>query len=383
MGNKKRIFFENLDGLRFFSFLVVFLFHANKTIFSNVSTGSFYAVTTRLFHNGGLGVNFFFVLSGFLISYLLIEEKKLRGTIQIGNFYVRRILRIWPLFYACVLIGFFIFPYLKQMMGQSPQESARIGYYLLLVNNFDFMRTWPSVPDALILSVLWSVAVEEQFYLSWPVLMKYCSIKRMPLLMLAIIVLSLVFRSFYLEHTDGDYAVRYFHTLSVIGDMALGGLLAYYSAQSEKFLNKVRQMSPVFIAVLYVLAIAFFLYKSEIFGSNKLLLLSERMIIGLVFGCIILEQNYAERSFFKMKNLTRISKLGNYTYGLYCLHFGAIVIVNAVFQKLPIDRTNVVISLTEFATALLLSIGVSWLSYHLYEHRFLKLKDKFAFITKG
>src|SRR5215210_6286731 len=108
---KNKIFFENLDGLRFFCFLSVFLFHSFHTENPDISSSPVYRLFKHsLFGNGNLGVNFFFVLSGFLITYLLIEEKKLTGKIHIGNFWIRRILRIWPLYFACVLIGFVFFP---------------------------------------------------------------------------------------------------------------------------------------------------------------------------------------------------------------------------------------------------------------------------------
>ncbi|GIV43810.1 MAG: hypothetical protein KatS3mg035_0933 [Bacteroidia bacterium] len=106
----RKIYFENLDGLRFLCFLSVFFFHSFHTDFDYIKTNYIYHFIKRdLFGNGNLGVNFFFVLSGFLITYLLIEEKKLNGKINILKFWIRRILRIWPLFYLCVIIGFFHF----------------------------------------------------------------------------------------------------------------------------------------------------------------------------------------------------------------------------------------------------------------------------------
>src|SRR5205085_9627779 len=115
-----------------------------------------------LFGNGNLGVNFFFVLSGFLITYLLIEEKKLTGKIHIGNFWIRRILRIWPLYFACVFIGFVLFPFAKHMAGGTSAETADPWYYLAFINNFDYIKK--GLPDSPGLGVLWSVAIEEQFY---------------------------------------------------------------------------------------------------------------------------------------------------------------------------------------------------------------------------
>ena len=136
---KKRIYFENLDGLRFLCFLSVFFFHSFYTDSSELKTSSVYHfVKVGIFGNGNIGVNFFFVLSGFLITFLLLEEKKLRGQIKLKNFWLRRILRIWPLFYSCVFFGFVIFPKLKLLLGQIPNETATPFFSLT------FWSTWYS-----------------------------------------------------------------------------------------------------------------------------------------------------------------------------------------------------------------------------------------------
>ena len=210
----------------FFRFFAVFLYHTYLTFYNNIKEVSpqAYGVVEFLFRNGNLGVNFFFVLSGFLITYLLIKEREFKGTIHVQNFYIRRILRIWPLFYLCVFIGFIIFPIIKKMTGGVPNEIANPLYYIFFANNFDFMHSWPVKPDATILSVLWSVAVEEQFYLTWPLILRFVPLRFYKFVFPTIMLLTLVFRSFYTGLDDHDFGVRYFHTFSLIGDMALGGI---------------------------------------------------------------------------------------------------------------------------------------------------------------
>src|SRR6218665_826495 len=99
---KSKLFFPNLDGLRFICFLTVFLYHWNLTCGTRISNETARGVINFFFHNGNVGVNIFFVLSGFLITFLLIKEKTLKNDINLKNFYIRRILRIWPLYYLCV-----------------------------------------------------------------------------------------------------------------------------------------------------------------------------------------------------------------------------------------------------------------------------------------
>jgi len=107
----QQIFFENLDGLRFLCFLAVFFFHSFHTEFQEIKSDEYYTLIKKgIFGNGNLGVNFFFVLSGFLITYLLIKEKEIRHKINIPFFWMRRILRIWPLYFLCVFFWFFHIP---------------------------------------------------------------------------------------------------------------------------------------------------------------------------------------------------------------------------------------------------------------------------------
>lgn len=381
--NKTRIFFPNLDGLRFISFFVVFLYHCYISFFSYLQESSpgVYRVLEFLFQHGNLGVNFFFVLSGFLITYLLIKEKEFTGSIHVGKFYVRRILRIWPLYYLCLIIGFIIFPLLKKMGGEAATETASGLHYVFLAANFDLMHTWPVKPDAINLTVLWSVAIEEQFYLTWPLILLIFPLKRYKFIFILIMLFSLIYRSFFTGNSDADYAVRYFHTFSVIGDMALGALLAYSCSFPNKFKLFITNLGKIPIALIYIGTLLVTLLKDYIFPPG-IPVIFERLVIGFFFGLIILEQNFSVNSLFKMGNSKLMSRLGIYTYGLYCLHLLGMYLAVKLVTMLKWNEQSVAVAFFSCAIALLISIGVSLASFHLFEKWFLKLKDRFAFIVK-
>lgn len=377
MTTKRSVFFPNLDGLRFFSFLSVFLYHSWHTSHAELRDHPVRVFLKReLFGNGELGVNFFFVLSGFLITYLLLEEERARGYFSIGNFYLRRILRIWPLFYACVGFGFVVFPLFKRLFGQEPAETARPIYYLFFLNNFDLIAS--GLPDASILGVLWSVAVEEQFYLAWPILLRLVPARRRTLLFAGLVVLSLGFRAVWLDHP----AMLAHHTLSCIGDMAVGGWGAQQAATSAEFRERLRRMSRPLIAAIYALAGLLYFGRDELVELGLPVLL-ERLMIAVACLLVILEQNYAERSLLKLSRLRRISRLGNYTYGLYCLHFVGILIAITVTTRLGINRQLWQLLLIDGALSLALTTGLAWSSYHMFEKHFLRLKDRFAYVVRG
>ncbi len=375
MKTSKVIYFENLDGLRFLCFLSVFLFHSFHSDFEYITNDKIYHfIKQDIFGNGYLGVNFFFVLSGFLITFLLIDEKKKNGKINLKKFWIRRLLRIWPLFYACVFFGFYGFPILKSFFGQTPNETASIGYYLTFTNNFDFINK--GLPDASVLGVLWSVAIEEQFYLIWPVVLSVFPIKRFWIAFTSIIVISLVFRAVY-----NSYNAHEFHTLSCIGDMAIGSFAAWLVSEKKTFKKYIIELSRFKIAFIYLLFTSIYFFRDELLYSESIIRVFERPMIACVIALIIIEQCYSENSFFKLSNFKTISKLGLITYGLYCLHFIGILITTTVTKKLSINTQLWQTLVLDTTIALALTIIIAQLSYRVYERPFLKLKSKFAYKT--
>jgi peptidoglycan/LPS O-acetylase OafA/YrhL len=372
---KARIFFPNLDGLRFLSFLLVFFSHSFAADNAAIKQMTWYKIVkVRMFSDGDIGVSFFFVLSGFLITYLLIKEKEFTGSIHIKSFYIRRALRIWPLYYFAVLFGFLVFPMLKTFFGQVPNETANPILCSLFLNNFD--RIYNGAPDASVLAVLWSVAIEEQFYLIWPLLLFATPEKYYKHVILAVIAVSSLYRFIFYKPLFMEN-----HTLSVIVDMAIGGLGAYFCITSKKFLHWIENMPRWVIAIPYLLAIVYIGFRYQIFASPEMARM-KRVIMASTFIFIILEQNFAKHSFFKIGNFKIITWLGKYTYGLYCLHGIAILVSVTLLRKFSLNEYSWQIWFLELPISLGLSIIISWLSFTYFESWFLKLKNKFAFITK-
>ncbi|HXS55352.1 MAG TPA: acyltransferase [Hanamia sp.] len=373
---KKRIYFENLDGLRFLCFLSVFLFHGFNTESPEIKeNGVFHFFRWDLLANGNLGVNFFFVLSGFLITFLLIEEKKLNGQISLKKFWIRRILRIWPLYYLCVFFGFLIFPWLKHLFGETPNETANPWYYLTFTNNFDLIHK--GLPDASSLAVLWSVAIEEQFYLVWPIILFIFPVKKLWIPFVIIISTSLIFRAVHDNATLNEH-----HTLSCIGDMAIGAAGAWLIGVSARFKKYIENFSKVQIILIYVIFILAYLFRDEILFSTFALRIFERMFIAILIILIILEQCFSKKSLFKMSSFKRISMFGVISYGLYCLHPICILVANTLAKKLSLNIHLWQLALVEVPLALILTIIASKLSFKYFETPFLKIKEKFSYITK-
>jgi peptidoglycan/LPS O-acetylase OafA/YrhL len=369
-GKTRSLYFNNLDGLRFIAFFYVFLFHSFFTTPDSLTTNAVYALLHFLTANGDLGVSLFFVLSGFLITLLLLQEERTTGTINIRFFYIRRVLRIWPLYYLTLFFGFALFPLLLRSNGIPFTETANPLSYLFFLGNFDIINREPASSS---LAVLWSVAIEEQFYLFWPLLLQLFKRQR-PVLFVLIIALSLVFRAFHLE----DSAVLFYHTMSVSGDLVIGGFLGWlcftrgWEQQSICF-----RYYPVIRFTTLVLLISITLFRKQLFAWPTLMLF-ERLIIAALFAVLLFDQTYAKRPLFQLSKNRFATTWGQYSYGLYCLHIPAMVFSTGLtmfMHHLP-PLWNSAFLLPLFT--LILSMVLSYSSFHLLEKPFLKLKKKFT-----
>ena len=151
------------------------------------------------------------------------------GSFNISGFYWRRTLRIWPLYFTTVLFGFFIFQTLVNSVGGEIEETANVWYYLFFLGNFNSIINGAPVSGTL--SVLWSIAIEEQFYLFWPILLLFFKKHRLALFIILLLI-SLGFRAMYLDQDE----VIFYHTFSVMSDLVIGSWWAFYGKTISTFL---------------------------------------------------------------------------------------------------------------------------------------------------
>lgn len=351
------IYFSNLDAWRFFAALAVMLFHMiSRFVYADGRISQLLGIVMTFDgHGGEHGVRFFFVLSGFLISYLMMQEQDQTGRLDVGYFYMRRVLRIWPLYYLSSLIGFVLYP-----LFATPhfQEQASPLRYMFFLTNFDHIYFgWPQTG---ILGVQWSVAVEEQFYLIWPIIFILFGTRRFfPWLMAIIMAVSAI------GHVMG---LSYYHTITALADLSFGALLAYWAFyQPVKMHQVLGVITKGRVVAIYIVGLLLLLldYKLRLiwpFYENI-----GRYLHMLFFGFIIVEQNFSEHSFFKFGRIKVFNSLGRVSYGLYLLHMVAVVIV----MGLGVNRWWGV------CLSLVLSILFAYGSYYGFERYFLRFRRRF------
>lgn len=356
----KRKYFDTLDALRFFAFFAVFLSHCplKEVPYLNYFSKS-----------GGIGVSFFFVLSGFLISYILLSEKQ-QKKINLKNFFARRILRIWPLFYGLILFAWGT-PYLLDFLNLSYSSEGYKPNWLssiLFLENYQIMLQG-SFPNVSPLGVMWSVCIEEHFYIIWGVLFYTVSTKNIPKLIIGSIIIANIFRLVY--HNLSLSFVDVFTNLDLF---AYGAIPAYLIIKKPKVFSYFEKLNPL---VKYIFAVITVTTVVVISNNNfNYWEYYATTILGILFTIIIIFTILKTNKLF-ISNTSIFSKLGKYTYGLYLYHTIFIKLTFRTIDKFVIIESTILRNLTISLFALILSIIVSIISFYLFENQFIKLKKYF------
>src|SRR5215469_5631536 len=219
-----RFYFPELDALRFFAFFGVFVFHAAPR------TPAFYAAAhwpawlstpaIAIFGAGAYGVDLFFALSAYLITSLLLRETETRGRLDLPRFYLRRILRIWPLYLTFLAVAA-VAPYF--MTGQHLPWQYVAGFACLAGN---WVYVFHGLPASFAVP-LWTVSIEEQFYLLWPLALRRASRNRVAAIAIALLVIANGVRML-LALTGAPADAMEYATFTRLDPIALGALLALF-----------------------------------------------------------------------------------------------------------------------------------------------------------
>jgi peptidoglycan/LPS O-acetylase OafA/YrhL len=369
-------YFNGLNALRFFAAYLVVLHHAEQIRMKNQI---FNLKDFSLFNNGGIAVTFFFVLSGFLISFLLLREQKETNNISIKKFYVRRILRIWPLYFLLVFLGTLVIPFVLDLINnpyEMPYTFKDVILYYIFFSPFMVHVLFGHH----LLEPLWSIGVEELFYIIWAPLFKFLN-KHLLLIIFSTIAIKITIKIIALQLGHYPNISRVINMLQ-FESMATGGLAAYI------IYNRKKEIESCFIFSKPIQIILFAYIFSRLLGNQFLsessilfdYLFNTQIISNLLLTCsfawLIVNTSINQESILKLNNKA-FDFLGNISYGIYMYHMIVVFGIILVFKNQLEAMNDFTGSILFYFSLTMLVIIISYLSKKLFEDYFLSLKTKF------
>ncbi len=364
-----RFYHPELDGLRFFAFVGVFFYHTMHM--DVVSTGkplvdSLAAWFASVFRAGEAGVDLFFVLSSYLITALLLREYQQTKTLDVKSFYIRRSLRIWPLYYFTLLFCLLIE---GRIFGEQMTTLKEFFVFAVFLENW-IPHTYHDIKSPA--DILWTVSIEEQFYLLWPVVVLWLKPRRIvqvALVMLAIANLS----RFMLIQMDAKHLIHHI-TPCRLDALACGALAAaYYHNRAIPVRSRGTRWLLILAGFLTWVAAVRYFDIGSMFEFNLCFYPTIALGAVLIFLGTLQPMETERRGLFAWSPLVF---LGRISYGLYVWHMFAIALVEEIWFGGKGNGTRLQIVVLSFALTIVIGIA----SYLLLEKPFLKLKLKFTHV---
>jgi peptidoglycan/LPS O-acetylase OafA/YrhL len=351
-----------LDGLRGIAILLV-LAHGFDVIQTTHGLG--HAVDLAL-DLGWIGVQLFFVLSGFLITGILLDTRTQPGYYK--KFLVRRVLRIFPLYYGTLFIAFFIAPHFVHVPAGHGDHQIWLWTYL---ENFaaPFDRGEPVFPH------FWSLAVEEQFYIIWPLVVLVVA-RRGVLAVGAVLVALAIAARIYVRARYGEMAA-YMFTPCRMDALAIGAIAAAL-IRGERFRSMIAHHKASLLAGVGFAIVIGGAVLGHLLREGPNMQTAGYTVIALGFAVILVAALPQRRLPARLLGWAPLRTIGLYSYGMYVFHAPLHVYVGLpILERL--HATQGVPAGFIYALAMtLLTLGLAALSYHLFEVRFLRLKPKLA-----
>lgn len=364
----RRFYHPELDILRFFAFFLVFLHHAiphDPQFWTKLGLNAHLAsVVAGIGAMGAFGVDVFFALSAYLITELLLRERALIGDLDLKAFYIRRVLRIWPLYFAFLALAAVLTLFVP---GQHIGWRTAAAFVFLGGNWWIVFRGFPSS----VIFPLWSVSIEEQFYLLWPPIVRKLKAQYMALFAVALVAVAFAAR-FYLGTHGFTESQVWCHTLARLDPIAAGILIAVGLRGESPSLSAIHRVGLVlFGAACLAMAGNYWSIKADPLTTSRIMVGYPVVALGAAALLIAVLNSRA------MLGKSVLVYLGRISYGLYVYHVLGLMISD--YSVSHSDSTLVRYAL-RVSIALAATVIMSAVSYRWLETPFLGLKKKFTHV---
>jgi peptidoglycan/LPS O-acetylase OafA/YrhL len=356
----KQAYYPQLDSIRGLSFLGIFLFHSIHPEFDTNLLGKF---GNYIFNQLPLAIDVFFLLSSFLLTRIGLTEYKKKQNFSFTNYFLRRALRIWPLYYLLMLFSFVLFPAIADRLGYS-FTLPDYRYYIFFVSNFYH------VDHVFFLRILWTLSVEEQFYLILGIVLK-----RFKFILIWIFLLFIAVSIGFSLYSTNTSEQGYFHTLTYFFDFAVGGTAAYLLSVNSKKIKWLRNLTGrskyFFYSYLPVHFIIFFSIETMQLGGLWDDLISRYLFCVYISFLMVEQLSNANRSIV-LENSRFLRLTGKISYGLYCFHGITITGSGLIVAHFQFGISQYLMALIVFC----INYFLAFISYNFFEKPFLDLKNR-------
>ena len=325
-------------------------------------------------HLGWMGVDLFFVISGFLITGILLDTRGEPGYFR--NYLARRTLRVFPLYYLLVVTAFVVIPLVQPgnfWGSEFVRESGSPLWYLFYAGNLRESIT--GVEPAYILAPLWSLSIEEQFYLTFPFLVALLGRRTLTRVLIAMVILAPVFRTVMLVLVPDNERLQYLATPSRMDVLALGALLAIVVRSQTQRLPTQQTAGRIFLTLFSIGVVVFLVGGFD--RHSAFCRIAGYTLVAFTFLALVIWtiQGRGETNTAWLR-VRPLQYLGQICYGVYLLQRPAEVILLRIFGRLGIDLPPE--SAMLMIAKLLFAIGVASVSWYLFEKPILRLKNRFT-----
>jgi peptidoglycan/LPS O-acetylase OafA/YrhL len=323
---------------------------------------------------GWISVDSFFVLSGYLITNILISSRHQKKYFR--NFYARRVLRVFPVYYFLLIVTLFILPLVLRSLpaGYDYFLKNRIFYFAYLQNSLFQRDGWP---PAWMLSHLWSLAIEEQFYILWPLFVFF-----LPNRWLLVVTSLMISISIALRFSNPDILYAYFSTPTRIDAILVGCSLAILLLEKPRVVEQIAL--PLFILILALVIIAFYRTYWQLSYQNHHMKRWGYTVVDIGWAALLVICMSAAKKISWVGRMFRVrilTFLGKYSYGIYLYHMVLFFLLGewiSMAWKWVGVRAEGIFNWPVGLTILTITLMISYLSYRFLETPFLRLKKYFA-----
>lgn len=370
-GNSERV--PWLDGMRGVAILLVMACHFPQ-VTRGLTRSGFDRGVAKVSESGWIGVDLFFVLSGMLITGILLDTKGSAGYWR--RFYARRALRIFPLYFAFLAALFVLVPalYASDTTGVSELRHGEAWFALFLANGWVAARHGTNA-NLFGTGIVWSLSVEEQFYLLWPFIVLLLSRRQLTAVCVVLLVVPEVVRA-AMVHAGIDNLVVYEATPARCDTLAFGALIAIALRDELWRQRMLASASRASLILVVVLALAWIKLGGLDFRQPGVLLLGMTPIAMLMASLVA--QGFRGGAVTSWANLSWLRWLGRYSYAIYLIH---LPIAYWLCQQWRLPDRLMAHGIPEFVadpvcwlTAGTIACAGGWVSWHTFEKHFLKLK---------